>query len=199
MIVRCVGRNGPRSGDPRYSPARIGIFAKSSSDFGGRPRVETLGSQSRSPPSRAGGSVTQRLCQLYVHIVWSTWDRAPVITPDVQAWIWPAIAEKARMLGSGRVQVGGMLDHVHVASELPATVALAEFVRHLKGASSALAGQRLGPGHLRWQGGYAAFTLRAAEMPVVEMYIRRQPEHHQGGTVDAQMEFTGGPVHGSGL
>ena len=141
--------------------------------------------------------MTQRLCQLYVHIVWSTWDRAPIVTPEVQAWIWPAIALKARHLGSQRVLVGGMLDHVHVATELPATISMADFVRHLKGASSALAGERLGLGQFRWQGGYSAFTLRAAAMPVVETYIRNQEQHHRDGSLDTEMEECGGPALGN--
>ena len=34
--------------------------------------------------------------ELYVHLVWTTWDRTPVIDEATEQWLWPAIAAKAR-------------------------------------------------------------------------------------------------------
>jgi len=130
----------------------------------------------------------QSRCLLYVHLVWATWDRAPVISADDAAWLWPVIAGKARMLGCCRVTVGGVADHVHVVADLPATISVAEFARQLKGASSAVANDKLGRGAFKWQGGYAAFTMREVDVPTVEAYVRGQPEHHAAGKLISEIE-----------
>ena len=98
-----------------------------------------------------GAIVTRNHLELYVHLVWTTWDRIPAIDGATEQWLWPAIAAKARSLGSKRVVVGGVDDHIHVVTELPATVAVATLVKHLKGASSRLATARDGAESLRWQ------------------------------------------------
>ena len=116
--------------------------------------------------------------ELYMHLVWTTWDRTPVIDEATEQWLWPAIAAKARALGSDRVVVGGVDDHVHIITELPPTVAVATLVKHLKGASSRLASARLGPDSLRWQHGYGAFTVPKAALPDVEAYVRNQRLAH---------------------
>ena len=51
---------------------------------------------------------------LYVHLVWSTWDREPVVTTEVQQWLWPMLGEEARRLGCAWAVVGGVEDHVHM-------------------------------------------------------------------------------------
>ena len=79
---------------------------------------------------------------LHVHLVWAVNQRQPLVSVEVQAWMWPLLAQKARDLGSQFVVVGGVEDHVHVLTELPATVSVAELVRRLKGASSKIASDR---------------------------------------------------------
>ena len=32
--------------------------------------------------------------ELYVHQVWTTWDRTPVIDKATEQWLWPAIAAR---------------------------------------------------------------------------------------------------------
>ena len=128
--------------------------------------------------------------RLFVHVVWATWDRQPVIDEPMRAWLWPAIAEKARAMGSTHVVVGGVADHIHVLTELPNTVSVADLAKHLKGAPSALIGQRQGRGTFRWQRGYGAFTLRPEDIPVVESYVRDQANHHGTHVVRPELEGT---------
>jgi REP element-mobilizing transposase RayT len=51
--------------------------------------------------------------QVYVHIVWATWDRLPLIGPDLLPRVRKAIAEKCRELGCAPIEIGGTLDHTH--------------------------------------------------------------------------------------
>jgi REP element-mobilizing transposase RayT len=117
---------------------------------------------------------------LHVHLVWSVVDREPLLTDAIRPWLWAAIAEQARSLGSEFVVVGGMADHVHVLTELPTTLSVAELAQRLKGGSSRLVGLHNGPA-LRWQKGYGALSVGRNERDVIENYIRNQALHHMRG------------------
>jgi putative transposase len=122
----------------------------------------------------------KRRQELFVHLVWSTWDRAPLIDLDVQAWLWPMLGNESRRVGCTWAVVGGIETHVHVLCALPATLAVADLVKQIKGASARCAVER---GHsLKWQAGYGAFSVSPDTVPTVEAYVRNQAEHHARNT-----------------
>jgi len=117
--------------------------------------------------------------QLYLHAVWATWDRLPLITPDIELRIYGAINEKCRALNAYPLALGGMADHLHLLVRLPTTLAVATLLKEVKGASSHLVTHAIQPGEFfKWQGAYGAFTLSKDEVPRVIDYIRNQKEHH---------------------
>lgn len=117
--------------------------------------------------------------QLYVHLVWATWDRLPLITDQIEDRVYAAIAEKCRQLKCVPLEIGGIADHVHVLTRLHPTVAVAELVKEIKGASSHLVTHQILPGEFfKWQGAYGAFTLRKEDVPQVKAYIENQKQHH---------------------
>jgi REP-associated tyrosine transposase len=69
----------------------------------------------------------------YVHIVWSTWDRLPLLSGEIERRVHRAIAAKCTELGSELVALGGVEDHVHLLIGLPATISRAQFVGAVKG------------------------------------------------------------------
>lgn len=117
---------------------------------------------------------------LYYHFAFSTKNRVPWITPDIEQRVWEylgGIARKNRMVA---IQVGGIEDHVHLALRAPATLAPAKIAQLLKGPSSAWIHEQFP--HLRdfaWQDGYGAFTVSKSNVPQVEAYIAHQREHHR--------------------
>jgi len=122
--------------------------------------------------------------QLYLHLVWATWDRLPLITETVESRLYAAIAEKCRKLKCVPLAIGGIDDHIHLLVRLHTTVAIATLVKEVKGSSSHLVTHEITPGEFfKWQGSYGAFTLWKEEVPKVEAYIKRQKEHHTAGTV----------------
>ena len=123
-----------------------------------------------------------------IHLVWTTCNRAPQIDPGLGQWLWPAMANKALKLGCKRVVVGGVHDHVHVLVDLPATLDVAALVRHLKGASSHAANKKSGPGTLRWQAQYGAFSVRMSEFGAIARYVEEQPSRHLDGRLDEAFE-----------
>ena len=98
--------------------------------------------------------------QLYVHIVWATWDRLPLVTPDIEERVYGAIAGKCRQFKCVPLAIGGMEEHVHVLAQFHTTTAIATLVKEMKGASSHLVTHETKKGHFfKWQGAYGAFTL----------------------------------------
>ena len=51
--------------------------------------------------------------QLYVHLVWSTWDRLPLVTPALESGIYAAITAKCKEMQCDPIAIGGIEDHVY--------------------------------------------------------------------------------------
>ncbi|MDB4950384.1 MAG: transposase IS200-family protein [Gemmatimonadetes bacterium] len=132
--------------------------------------------------------------QLYVHLVWATWDRWPWLGPDLRPAVYSAIQAQANGAGADIVAIGGMPDHVHVVTRFPTTISIADLVRRLKGATSHLMTHEVRPGEsFRWQGGYGAFTVSRAVLPRVRDYVLNQEQHHGAGSLHAALEATQEP------
>jgi REP element-mobilizing transposase RayT len=117
--------------------------------------------------------------QLYLHAVWATWDRLPLITPDIELRVYGAINEKCRGLNAYPLALGGIEDHLHLLVRLPTTLSVADLLKEVKGASSHLVSHEITPDKFfKWQGAYGAFTIAKSEVPRVNDYIRNQKQHH---------------------
>jgi REP element-mobilizing transposase RayT len=97
------------------------------------------------------------------------------------------MGDEARARGCVWAVVGGVEDHVHVLAAMPTTMTVSDLVRHLKGWSTRAVRER-GIG-LRWQAGYAAFSVSPSGVPQVEAYIRGQEAHHANGSVEGSWEW----------
>ncbi len=129
--------------------------------------------------------------QLYLHIVWATWDRLPLITEAIKPRLYAAIAAKCREFKCVPLAIGGIADHVHLLVRLHTTVAVATLVKEAKGASSHLVTHEIAPDQFfKWQGAYGAFTLRKSEASAVQAYIERQAEHHAAADLWEEWEQT---------
>ena len=126
---------------------------------------------------------------LIYHFVWATKNREPLITPEVEARLWPYIGAKCKELGYVLLAVGGIEDHTHVLIELLPTMLVADVAKNLKGASSHYINKESGlPATLYWQDGYGVITLRKAEVPRVARYIQTQKAHHRTGKLSELLE-----------
>lgn len=129
--------------------------------------------------------------RLYVHLVWATWDRLPLITPAIQPAIYRCIQAEATRLGCRVGAISGIEDHVHVLVRHPPAVSVSEMVKQMKGVPSRLVQQevRLG-GFFKWQGSYGAFSIAERDVATVRRYVHRQEEHHGTGRLSAILERT---------
>jgi putative transposase len=128
--------------------------------------------------------------QLYVHCVWATWDRLHLLGPQLERPVYAAIVAKCKELKCEALAIGGMPDHVHLLVRLSASLAVADLLHHVKGASSHLVTHQLALDEFfKWQGAYGAFTVAKADVPRVKTYIEAQKEHHVSGEVWQEWEW----------
>jgi putative transposase len=130
------------------------------------------------------------LTSLHYHVVFSTKNREPWITVDLEQRIWSYLARIAVHHDMTALKVGGLDDHLHLVLGLPPTLSVSKAVQLLKGNSSRWI--RLTFPELeafRWQDGYGAFTVSASALSATVSYVERQRENHERRTY--QDEFRG--------
>ena len=116
----------------------------------------------------------------YFHCVFSTKERAKIITPSLQERLWPFIGGIARQNGVAPVIIGGVEDHVHILLSLPPTMAIAKAMQLIKGGSSKWIHENFPEQRLfAWQEKYGAFSVSVSQLETIIQYIKDQKEHHQ--------------------
>lgn len=79
----------------------------------------------------------QSLAQIYLHIVYSTKNRAPFLQGAVERSRMHAyLGGTCNNLECPSIIVGGVADHVHVLCHLGRTISVADLIRELKRESS---------------------------------------------------------------
>ena len=126
--------------------------------------------------------------KLYVHLVWATWDRLPILSPELIETVDRAIRHECVELGVEVVAFGAVADHVHLLARIPAKLSVADLVKQVKGSSSHLLNHRLQV-PFKWQGGYGAFSVSASVLPKVRDYVLNQENHHAYGTIVPSAEL----------
>ena len=127
--------------------------------------------------------------KFYYHIIWATKYRQPIITPAHEKLIFSTIEMVSAELKSDIFGINGVEDHIHVAVAIPPHVAVAEWLKRCKGASSSTINQTLtADDRFRWQVGYGALTFGQKVLPFVVAYIQNQKAHHAEGTVEHYLE-----------
>ena len=115
-----------------------------------------------------------------IHCVFSTKNREPIISSDMQERLWAFMGGIARENGMKAMAIGGTSDHVHLLLSLPPTLAVSKAVQAIKGGSSAWIHHTfLGKSGFAWQEGYGAFSVSKSHIEETIAYIKNQAEHHR--------------------
>jgi putative transposase len=130
--------------------------------------------------------------RLYYHLVWATYKRSALITPEIETHLCAVLRAKARELGVTVYAVNGWVDHVHLLVAIPPKLAVARVVKHLKGASSHQINSLDLSYHFGWQRGYGVLSVGERRRSIAEAYIAGQKEHHVNGTTNAWLEREAG-------
>ena len=132
--------------------------------------------------------MAQSFASVLLHLIYSTKNRAPVLTAEIEPELYAYQAAIFQEMGCPAVIINGTADHVHGLFRLSRTVAISELVEEVKKRSSkwlktkgkALAG-------FQWQTGYGVFSIGESGLEAARIYITRQKEHHRHKTF--QEEF----------
>ena len=135
--------------------------------------------------------------QLFLHCVWATWDRLPILTPQLERPVYTAITVKCQELKCEVMAICGMPDHIHLLVRLHPTIAVADLLKGVKGASSHLVTHKVAVGEFfKWQGSYGAFTIGKGDVSRIKAYIERQKEHHARNNLRQEWELVESPDSG---
>ncbi len=117
----------------------------------------------------------------WIHAVFSTKRRQPILSANTRDRLWPFIEATARKNGFWVIAAGGAEDHVHLLIKIPSVMAIARSIQILKKRTSAFMGKPSA-----WQEGYAVVTISASEVEETSAYIQRQSELHAAKTLEEE-------------
>ena len=114
--------------------------------------------------------------EYYLHLVWATYQREPLLVGDTENLIYACIRAEAKHMRCRILALGGVADHVHLAVEPLSTYGPSQVVQQIKGASSRFADSK--GIAFKWQAGYGCFTLSRPHLKAAIPYIENQKRHH---------------------
>jgi REP element-mobilizing transposase RayT len=122
----------------------------------------------------------QSLSQLYVHLVFTTKHREPLLLPPVRDQMHAYLGTVLKNRDSPALEVGCTRDHVHALFRLSKSISLAKIVEEIKTSSSkCVKTQGRAWANFHWQSGYGGFSVSAADVKEATEYIAQQAEHHR--------------------
>ncbi len=128
---------------------------------------------------QSGHAMPQSLAKVYVHAIFSTKNREPILADAWRDELFRVMGGTANNLGCQSLIVGGMPDHVHILFQLVRTITIADAISKIKSISSLWINQNHKfdqPFH--WQSGYAIFSVSQSNVEAMRTYIQNQEKHH---------------------
>lgn len=122
----------------------------------------------------------QSLVKNYIHIVFSTRHREPLIQPSIEGELLSYLGGICNNLECTPIIIGGYTDHIHILCLLSKKIALVKLVEEIKSHSSKWIKTKGNDySNFYWQDGYGAFSINPSEVDTVVAYISNQKEHHR--------------------
>ena len=125
--------------------------------------------------------------EAYFHLVWGTTRREPMILPRTEPLLYPYIHQKCREKAFVYA-LNGMPDHVHLVCSIPASVAVSDFVKLVKGSVSHFINHHPETDPVRWQRGYGYLTFAKHDLDPVVDYVQNQKTRHAEGRLWPALE-----------
>jgi len=125
--------------------------------------------------------------QILYHLIFRTKYSQKVLnlehSEDLYKYIGGIIKNKKCFL----YRINGMEDHIHILSDLHPSIALADYMRDIKTATSIwIKDSGNFPGFMGWADGYAALTYALRDKEMIINYIKNQREHHKSNTFEEE-------------
>lgn len=118
--------------------------------------------------------------RLWVHLVWSTKRRKPVLSDKIRKNLFFHIKKIGAEKGYNIIVVNGVEDHLHCLLSYNPKCSISDIVNELKGESSHWINENnLTKSKFYWQRGFGAFSVCESDLEVVKKYILNQEKHHK--------------------
>jgi putative transposase len=118
--------------------------------------------------------------KIWIHAVWSTKKRAPLILPSIENQVFNFINEQFREQGCPVRIINGMPDHVHCLFLLNPQKTITDVIKQIKGSSSFYINKNnLTTEKFAWQNGFGAFSVSESVLDKTFQYIKNQKQHHK--------------------
>ena len=121
--------------------------------------------------------VAHTYSDILLHIVFSTKNHEPFLSPEFAPKIHAYMAGIVRAKGGAAHIINGHREHVHLLVSPPPKLSVPDLLQQIKGSSSHWAKE-----HVRlfgWQAGYGVFSVSRSNFDQVYAYIANQEEHHK--------------------
>ncbi len=131
----------------------------------------------------------QSLAAVYLHLVFSTRDRAPLLQDEaLRDALHEYLGGVSKTLECAPLRVGGVEDHVHLLARFGRTLTIADWVKEVKRVSSIWVHER-GNAYrqFHWQNGYGVFSVSHSNRDRVIEYIDGQEQHHRRMTFQDEL------------
>ena len=121
--------------------------------------------------------------KVYVHYVWSTKNRKPLLTKDIRQQVFTHIRKNAKTKNIYIDFINGYIDHVHCFVSLNDDLGIGKIAQLIKGESSCWINKnKLTKTKFEWQDEYMAIGIGDDKISIVHKYIAQQEEHHRKTT-----------------
>ena len=127
--------------------------------------------------------------KIWIHFVWTTKKRHPLITKRIKTKLINHIKENAVNKEIFIDSIDGGKEHLHVLISLGAKQSVSEVAGLLKGESSHwINKEKMIKGKFEWQDEYFAVSVSESAKQKVRKYIRNQKEHHRTRTFSEEYD-----------
>jgi len=122
--------------------------------------------------------------KVYIHFVWSTKNREPVLkTKELRKKVWQHIRENAKEKGIFIDFINGYAEHCHCLISLGIDQTMEKIMQLIKGESAYWINKNhLTESKFEWQDEYFAVSVSESMLDKVRNYIKNQEEHHKKKT-----------------
>ncbi len=127
--------------------------------------------------------------KVWIHLVWATKRRKPLLTSDIRQTVFDHMRENAKLKNIHLDFINGFTDHVHCLISINAKQTIAEITQLIKGESSFWINKsNLTKTKFEWQDEYYAVSISHSAVNKVRDYIKNQEIHHQNKTFDRKVD-----------
>jgi len=124
---------------------------------------------------------------LWIHLIWSTKNREPILNQTLRNELFKVILEIARDYEIFIDSINGVEDHIHLLIRLRTDQSVADVVKTIKG-NSWEHFRHDTEKYIAWQDGFAAFSISPDNLKKVRSYIYNQEIHHKDRSFNDELK-----------